>query len=250
MTKRKFYYEKIEKINKNETFVLLEEFDNLYAISNYGRLVSFKHKKPRVLKIGINGSDYPSTTICHTDGKRQTVNIHKLVAKVFVKNDNPTINTVVNHKDGHKDNNYYGNLEWITQSENIQHAIKLGIIKSEKRNRKYYNDVLYRNRKKILKFLKEGILNCREIAKILNIKPSYVYKHKNALVKQGKFSKKLSNNKLSELDVLNIRMRYSEFNIFTPEDSIYNFYKMIAEKYSVHITTIYSICKRITWKNI
>ena len=44
--------------------------------------------------------------------------VHRLVASAFIPNDNPSVNVVVNHKDGNRLNNSVENLEWCTQQYN------------------------------------------------------------------------------------------------------------------------------------
>lgn len=59
------------------------------------------------------------------DGKTQT--IHRVIAKAFI----PRIQgkEFVNHKDGNKQNNSVENLEWVTRSENMNHAYAHGLKK-------------------------------------------------------------------------------------------------------------------------
>lgn len=58
-------------------------------------------------------------------GKRLSVLVHRLVATSFVKNNDPGNNTVVNHRDGRKDNPLWTNLEWTSLSKNSFHSRKI-----------------------------------------------------------------------------------------------------------------------------
>ena len=50
---------------------------------------------------------------------------HRMVALIFIENNDPTRNQV-NHKDSNKLNNRVDNLEWVTAKENIHHSFLNG----------------------------------------------------------------------------------------------------------------------------
>lgn len=86
----------------------------------------------RVLKQGGYRSVSPHDTVRGyirvniRDENDQPVNrqVHRLVALAFIGNPPDEERIYVNHKDGIPWNNHYSNLEWVTSSENILHAIE------------------------------------------------------------------------------------------------------------------------------
>ena len=56
--------------------------------------------------------------------------IHRLVAQYFIPN--PEGKKQVNHIDGNKKNNHYANLQWVTNQENMIHAVSNGLTNYSK----------------------------------------------------------------------------------------------------------------------
>lgn len=61
---------------------------------------------------------------------KKVLRVHRLIALTFI--DNPLNKPSVNHKDGIKTNNHISNLEWVTHSENVIHAYKIGLHRNHK----------------------------------------------------------------------------------------------------------------------
>lgn len=93
-------------------------------VSNEGRVRSFLNGSPRILKTQVDGKGYHRIRVTIKRVK-MSFKVHREVAKAFI--DNPNHLPQVNHKDGDKNNNRASNLEWVTNKDNAQHAIKNGL---------------------------------------------------------------------------------------------------------------------------
>ena len=115
----------------------IEGYEGFYQVSNHGRVKSLdryvKHStnhvrfcKGKELYISGGKSSYPSVVLYKHGTKPKQFQVHRLVAQAFVPNleNKPA----VNHIDGDKSNNIADNLEWVTYSENTNHAIQLGLF--------------------------------------------------------------------------------------------------------------------------
>ena len=102
------------------------DVSDYYLISNYGRVW---HKyKARFLSITIDTKGYAFIPLSTSHGMK-IMRIHRLVALHFLYQPGCE-ELLVNHKDGVKTNNYVNNLEWVTYSGNMRHAIETGLANS------------------------------------------------------------------------------------------------------------------------
>lgn len=102
----------------------IEGFEGIYQVSNKGRVKSLYFGRELILKPSIDSSKYPHVTL--SKGKDRTIaRIHILVAKAFIPN--PENKPEVNHINGDKLDCRVENLEWVTKSENQQHAAEMGL---------------------------------------------------------------------------------------------------------------------------
>lgn len=102
---------------------------NLGNIRSVDRVVKFNGtpaiRKGIQLQPTINSKGYLTVVIC-VNGKRSTQYVHRIIATTF--HAKPADKTEVNHKNGKVLENQESNLEWVTRSENLEHAVENGLI--------------------------------------------------------------------------------------------------------------------------
>ena len=107
-----------------EEWISVKGYENLYEISNFGRVKSLgnksNHKSEKILKQCLSRKNGYLSVSLSKNGKTKSYRVHRLVAEHFIPNSNKLFQ--VNHIDGNKQNNHINNLEWITCKENIHHA--------------------------------------------------------------------------------------------------------------------------------
>ena len=140
-----------------------------YLISDSGSVYSIKNDK--YIKPHKNHRGYLRVGI-YINGKAYKVSIHTMVIKTFGPQQKE--NQQVDHKDGNKENNDIENLEWVTPSENIRRAFKLGLktaFKGESHAVSVYTDKFI---DEMCKAISNG-MSISDASKKFNFQSSYIY---------------------------------------------------------------------------
>lgn len=98
--------------------------DTVYLISENGEVfntIRNKYLKPNKTKRG-----YFRISL----GRKLRIFVHRMVAETYIPN--PNNYPYINHIDGNGLNNHVSNLEWCTQTRNVQHAYDIGLRESIK----------------------------------------------------------------------------------------------------------------------
>ncbi len=134
---KKIYY--IPEEHNDEIYKDIVENSN-YEVSNYGNV---RNKNTgHNLKPITNVDGYQRVGL-NEKGKQKFYPIHRLEAHAFL--DETDIDGLqVNHKDGVKDNNYIGNLEWCTPKENVRHAYANGLVHNTEETSRKHREVFRR----------------------------------------------------------------------------------------------------------
>jgi hypothetical protein len=112
-------------------------FEDSYMVSNLGRIKSMYRQsrkpglknnpsvmlRPKIMKQNIQPTGYRIVQLSKS-GRVKGLPVHRIIAMAFIPN--PDNKPFINHIDANPSNNDLSNLEWCTQSENIQHAYNIG----------------------------------------------------------------------------------------------------------------------------
>lgn len=147
---------------------------NYYAVSNFGRLKRCSGFKSGariglVQKAKITTNGY-SSYVLYGDGRKYYKTAHMLVADAFLGL--KPFGMEINHKDGNKQNNYVGNLEYCTQQENKKHAVVNNLTCYGERQ--HCAKITLNTAKQIKTMYKSGIRQI-DIYKRLNLPKHIVY---------------------------------------------------------------------------
>lgn len=123
-----------QKKIKGEIWRDVKGYENIYQVSNKGRVKSLPHKqsfshggviqfREMFLKPRIHSNDYLRVSLSK-NGEITDKYIHRLVAKVFIPN--PKNKPQINHINFNKHDNCTENLEWVSSEENVHHSAKHG----------------------------------------------------------------------------------------------------------------------------
>ena len=96
------------------------KYSENYQVNRVGEVYS---KRSGIILKPYIRKTYPAVSL--TDkGKKIIVDVHRLIALTFVEGCRDGL--VVNHIDNNPMNNHFTNLEWVTQGQNVRHAIGIG----------------------------------------------------------------------------------------------------------------------------
>ena len=101
--------------------------DTTYYVNKEGVIIN--KKTHRVISGSADKDGYIRFRLYYPDGSVRTTSIHRAVLETF----NPVENMElleINHIDGNKSNNNIENLEWVTHSRNMKHALENGLLEN------------------------------------------------------------------------------------------------------------------------
>jgi hypothetical protein len=140
-------------------------------VSNFGNIWSIH--KGELKHQSLDKDGYPCVSLMNGKKDKSRKFVHRLVALSFIPRDPFGVKDQVNHKDGNKENNHFSNLEWVTGSENVRHAVKVGLFQAAFGINNGKAKLTNEDVKEIMALRSAGVSRA-EIAERFNITPGYV----------------------------------------------------------------------------
>jgi len=154
-------------------------FEGFYDVSNRGRVRSLRRNVPhrngtqsvrgRILALQKNRGGYLAIQLWKSNHMKRPL-VHTLVLRAFIGP--PPDNHETNHLDGDKTNNHITNLEYVTRSENNQHAYDLGLRASGEDH--YFAKLTADEVREMRRLHSESGLGCRRLARRYGVSKSAV----------------------------------------------------------------------------
>ena len=106
-----------------EVWRWIEGYEGDYKVSNFGRVMSVKFGKTKILRQSLNRKGGYKKVALVKNGKQRTYKVHRLVAAAFLPVCPGTQGTAnneyqIDHIDENASNNCASNLRWLTSLEN------------------------------------------------------------------------------------------------------------------------------------
>lgn len=127
-------------IMEKEIWMNIEGYEDIYQVSNFGRVKSKKYKKDRILKPKMCKSGYLQVDL-YVNGVSTHKYVHRLVLSTFNPKSDAQKNQI-NHINEIKTDNRLKNLEWITQSDNLKYGTRTERVSKALRKSKCCRPVL------------------------------------------------------------------------------------------------------------
>ena len=161
--------------NSEELWMPITGYEELYHVSTAGRVKQLQKmdtvgrlRKEKFMQYSVTTKGYLRVGLSK-DSIRKFFQVHRLVAAAFLCNEYQK--PEVNHKNGLKNDNRVGNLEWSTTSENQLHATKSGLSPTKENHPHFKGAITVYTKEGILIDTLIGVLDMRE----KGYNPSSVY---------------------------------------------------------------------------
>ena len=153
-------YIRLSGLSRKDKFNINDYSDvrDIPGFSNYGITetgVVFNKNRNKIITPHTLRDGYIEVRLVDDSGKRVAKRLNRLVASVYLENDDPENKTEVDHLNGDIKNNGKDNLEWVTPEENNRRKIE-GRKDKDKKMKETNNKLSRENVKEICRMLEDG----------------------------------------------------------------------------------------------